>query len=63
MKHFEDLWEEAGGGICGKRACEKYYREALLWVKRECIYTEEDGHKCIDGIMIDKELEKKEYKI
>ncbi len=32
MKHFEELWEEAGGGICGKRACEKFYRKALEWV-------------------------------
>ena len=33
MKHFEDLWKEAGSGICGKRACEKYYREALEWAR------------------------------
>ncbi len=29
MRGFEELWEEAGGGICGKRACEKFYRAAL----------------------------------
>lgn len=56
MKHFEELWEEAGGGIYGKRACEVYYRKALEWVKLDCIYTEDDGHECLDQGMIDKEL-------
>ena len=37
MEHFEKLWEEAGGGICGKRACEKYYREALKWAYQESL--------------------------
>lgn len=57
MKHFEELWEEAGGGICGKRACEKYYREALKWVLDDCECTGDYGQSEIDQHMIREELE------
>ncbi len=50
MKHFEILWEKAGGGICGKQACEKYYRDALTWV-----LSWEDDLESID--IIKEELE------
>ena len=46
MKEFEDQWEEAGGGICGKRACEKYYRAALKLVLGWLDYSTE--HKEIE---------------
>jgi len=55
MKHFEDLWEENGGGICGKRACEGYYRAALDWVKKEAISLDERGDTSRN--VINKELE------
>ena len=31
MKEFEKHWKENGGGICGKAACEEYWRAALEW--------------------------------
>ncbi len=36
---------------------ETAWRGALKWIKEECIYTEDDGHLCIDWEMINKELE------
>jgi len=41
MKEFEELWEEAGGGICGKRACEKFYRAALEMILGWLDYSSE----------------------
>ena len=60
MEHFEELWEEAGGGICGKQACEKYYRAALtmLFGKCEQISSPPDC-RCILSVqeIIEKELQ------
>ncbi len=32
------------------------WRAALEWVKQDCVYTEDDGHECVDMEMIEKEL-------
>lgn len=62
MKQFEKLWGEAGGGIWGKRACEKFYRAALemiLKIKKDgdvLAYYNDDILTAIEG-EIKKELE------
>lgn len=42
MREFENLWEEGGGGICGKRGCEKYWRAALGWYQSVAEKCEKD---------------------
>ena len=62
MKHFEKWWKEINSHPhCSlpqhKWQAEVLWRAAVSWVKQDCIYTEEDGHECIDQEMIDGELE------
>lgn len=54
MKEFEKHWRAGGGGICGKGSCEKYWKAALEWVKREAISL--DGRGDISREIINREL-------
>lgn len=53
MKAYEK-W--AKQNVYDRTETEKAWKAALKWVKDDCIYIEEDGHKCISQGMIDEEL-------
>ena len=57
MKAFEKKWEENGGGICGKKACAKYWRAALEWFSKTMDEIEKHDISITGEEVINNELE------